>query len=51
MTGISESEIEEQTLEWLSEIGWSILHGHDIDTNRPMKERDNIEQIVEVGTE
>ena len=49
MTGISESEIEEQALEWLSEIGWSILHGHDIDANRPMKERDSSEQIVLQG--
>ena len=46
MTGITEEEVEEQALEWLSEIGWSVLHGSDIDAKGRMKERDNSEQTV-----
>ena len=46
MTGISESEVEEQALEWLSEMGWSVQYGPDIDAKGRMKERDNNEHVV-----
>ena len=30
MTGITENILEQTCLEWLAELGWTVLHGPDL---------------------
>jgi type I restriction enzyme, R subunit len=42
----TESVVEEATLQWLSELGYSILHGPDIAPEGIAQERENYAQVV-----
>ncbi|MCB2099826.1 MAG: type I restriction endonuclease subunit R [Rhodobacterales bacterium] len=46
MTGISESHIEEATLDWLSGLGYAIAHGPDISPEGPTPERASYDQVL-----
>ena len=37
MTIIAESDIEEAALDWLTELGYDVLHGPDIAPDTPMQ--------------
>jgi len=39
MAKIAESVVEESTLAWFEELGWSVLHGPDITPGEPAAER------------
>ena len=43
---IDESEIEKTTLDWLSDLGYSVLHGPDIAPETPGAERSRYEDVV-----
>ena len=42
----SESEVECAALEWLSELGYAVLHGPDISPDGPMPERVSNDQVL-----
>ena len=44
--GITESDVENATLEWLSGHGWKIANGRDNALDDPYTERDNVGQVV-----
>lgn len=46
MAGFAESEVEQATLGWLQEIGWSVLHGPDIAPDTPDSERAGYDDVV-----
>ena len=46
MAGFAESEVEQATLGWLQEIGWSVLHGPDIAPDTPDSERADYGDVV-----
>ena len=46
MTTITEAEVEQATLDWLSGLGWAVAHGPDIAPDTPNAERDDYGQVV-----
>ena len=46
MTTLTEAEVEQAALEWLSGLGWHVLHGPDIAPDMPSAERDDYGQVV-----
>ena len=46
MTTLIEAEVEQAALEWLSGLGWQVLHGPDIAPETPDAERDDYRQVV-----
>ncbi len=47
MTAIfTESLVEEATLDWLSNLGWTVRHGQEIAPGEPAAERDNYGQVI-----
>lgn len=43
---VTESTIEETVLEWLGALGYSMLHGPDIEPEKPDAERENFTDVV-----
>ena len=46
MTTITEADVEKAALEWLSALGWRVVHGPDIAPGAPDAERDDYGQVV-----
>ena len=46
MTTLTEADVEQAALEWLSGLGWQVLHGPDIAPDMPNAERDDYGQVV-----
>ena len=46
MTTITEAEVEQATLDWLSGLGWQVAHGLDIAPETSHAERDDYAQVV-----
>ena len=46
MTTLTEAEVEQAALEWLSSLGWQTAHGPDIAPDTPDAERDDYGQVV-----
>ena len=46
MTTLTEADVEQAALEWLSGLGWQVLHGPDIAPEMPNAERDDYGQVV-----
>ena len=46
MTTITEADVEQAALEWLSALGWGVAHGPDIAPGTPDAERDDYGQVV-----
>ncbi len=39
MTPLTETDVEEAALAWLSDVGWQVAHGQDIAPDTPNAER------------
>ena len=46
MTTITEADVEKAALEWLSALGWRVVHGPDIAPGAPDAERGDYGQVV-----
>ena len=46
MTTITEADVEQAALEWLSALGWKVAHGPDIAPDTPNVERTDYGQVV-----
>ena len=46
MTTITEADVEQAALDWLSGLGWQVAHGPDIAPDAPRTERDDYGQVV-----
>ncbi len=46
MTTITESDIEEAALDWLAELGYTVLHGPDIAPDTPDAERPTYSKVI-----
>ena len=46
MTTITEADVEQAALEWLSALGWKVAHGPDIAPDTPNVERSDYGQVV-----
>ena len=46
MTTITEADVEQAALDWLSGVGWSVAHGLDIAPDAPGAERADYGQVV-----
>ena len=46
MTTLTESDVEQATLAWLSDVGWQVLHGPDIAPDTPNAERADHGQVI-----
>lgn len=46
MTTLSEADLEQVALQWLSGLGWQVAHGPDIAPDAPGAERDDYGQVV-----
>ena len=46
MTTLTEADVEQAALSWLSALGWAVAHGPDIAPDTPFAERDNYGQVV-----
>ena len=46
MVTLTEADVEQAALEWLSGLGWQVAHGPDIAPDTPGAERDNYRQVV-----
>ena len=46
MTTITEAEVEQAALDWLSGLGWQVAHGPDIAPDTPNAERGDYGQVV-----
>ena len=46
MTTITEADVEQAALDWLSALGWKVAHGPDIAPDTPNAERDDYAQVV-----
>ncbi len=46
MTTLLEADVEQAALEWLSGLGWQVLHGPDIAPETPDAEREDYGQVV-----
>ena len=49
MSTFTESVVEEAALEWLADLGYTILHGPDIAPGEPFAEREDYGQVVLAG--
>ena len=43
---ISESEVEDAALEWLEDLGWSVVHGPSIAPDTPNAERSDYSEVI-----
>ncbi len=46
MTTITEADVEQAALDWLSGLGWQVVHGPDIHPDTPKAERSDFGQVV-----
>ena len=46
MTTITEADVEQAALDWLSDLGWQVAHGPDIAPDTPNSERGDYVQVV-----
>ena len=46
MTTLTETDVEQAALAWLSGVGWQCLHGPDIAPDTPNSERASYGQVV-----
>ena len=46
MTTLTEADVEQAALDWLSSLGWQTAHGPDIAPDAPNAERDDYGQVV-----
>ena len=46
MTTITEADVEQAALDWLSGLGWQVAHGPDIALDTSIAERDDYSQVV-----
>ena len=46
MTTLTEADVEQAALDWLSGLGWGVAHGPDIAPDTPDAERDDYGQVV-----
>ena len=46
MTSITEADVEQAALGWLSALGWQVAHGLDIAPDTPSAERDEYGNVV-----
>ena len=46
MSSIAESDIEEAALDWLADLGYSVLHGPDIAPDTPDAERSTYSEVI-----
>ena len=46
MTTLTEADVEQAALEWLSRLGWQVLHGPNIAPDMPNSERADYGQVV-----
>ena len=46
MTTINEADVEQAALDWLSGVGWQVVHGPDIAPEAPGAERSDYGQVV-----
>ena len=46
MTTITEAEVEQAALDWLSGLGWAVTHGPDMAPETSGAERDDYGQVV-----
>ena len=46
MTTLTEADVEQAALDWLSALGWQVAHGTDIAPGIPNAERSNYGQVV-----
>ena len=46
MTPLTEADVEQAALDWLSGLGWQVLHGPDVAPETPDAERDDYRQVV-----
>jgi len=46
MAGFTESHVEDAALEWLTELGYSVLHGPDMSPDGPTSERVSYDQVL-----
>ena len=46
MTTITEADVEQAALDWLSALGWQVAHGPDIAPGTPNAERTDYGQVV-----
>ena len=49
MAALSESHVEEAALEWLTGLGYAVLHGPDICPDGPTPERGSYDQVLLTG--
>ena len=46
MTSITEADVEQAALDWLSDLGWQLAHGPDIAPDTPSAEREDYGQVI-----
>jgi len=46
MNTLTEADVEQAALDWLSGLGWQVLHGLDIAPDMPNAERDDYGRVV-----
>ena len=46
MASFSESHVEDAALDWLSRLGYTVLHGPDISPDGPTPERASYDQVL-----
>ena len=46
MTTLTETDVEQAALDWLSSLGWGVAHGLDIAPGTPNAERGDYGQVV-----
>lgn len=46
MTTITDADVEQAALDWLSSLGWAVAHGPDIPPDMPGAERVSYEDVV-----
>ena len=46
MTTLTESDVEQVSLEWLANVGWNVVHGPDIAPDTPGAERTDYGKVV-----
>ena len=46
MTTLTEADVEQAALNWLSNLGWAVAHGPNIAPDTPFAERDDYGQVV-----
>ena len=46
MTTLTEADVEQAALDWLSDLGWQLAHGPDIAPDAPDAEREDYGQVV-----